>query len=41
MKEPEVSGARWPTDGTEPELDPALHLKVVQDALRALSLPEQ
>ena len=41
MGEPDVSGARWPTDGTEPELDPALHLKVVQDALRALSLPEQ
>ena len=33
--------AQWPTDGTEPELDCALHLRVVQDALQALSLSKE
>jgi tRNA (adenine22-N1)-methyltransferase len=33
--------APWPTDGTEPELDCALHLRVVQDALQALSLSKE
>lgn len=38
---PSALGARWPTDGTEPELDCALHLRVVQDALQAFSLSEE
>lgn len=32
---PRTIGAPWPIDGTEPELDSALHLRVVEDALLA------
>jgi tRNA (adenine22-N1)-methyltransferase len=31
----------WPTDGTEPELDAALHLAVVEDALLACPSPKE